>query len=577
MEPCKVVHNHDHEWVIDLSRTLEEDLESHINSNKEDDDDHDFDDDELVSTVSIFNVPKTLISSKQEAYTPQVISLGPYHHRRLELFEMERYKLTSAKQVQKNMKPGTKFRDLVDQIVCHDVQTRACYHRYLDFDHETLAWMFAMDASFLLEYLQTFCCYSSPNIASEGSTISTISSVVNNHLMVIDYTRRRTMHQEILRDVIMLENQIPLFLLREVHGFYDQHDQDDQVHELMLVTILMGFAKYLAPIKYLDDQNFKQECLKKSHLLELVYDYIVVPKLQFPIETEQEQVDKEKDIKEEGTCWFSSAIRAILQLVWFINWAFIHFFVKMCRSKIARLLITLPWKVVSIFFNFRGKTAVNSLVSVAENVAEGIENSTDSTITSDDENPLVEELAIPSVRQLSKIGVKFHPSKGGLSTIKFDKSSGVFHLPVIHLNDNSDVVLRNLVAYEASVAPEAMVFTRYTELMNGIIDTEKDVRILAKAGILKNRMKNDKEVASLWNGMTKSINVTKVPVLDKAIECANEYYSTSWKVKMKATMKKYVYNSWPCLTFLAANVLIWLSIVETVCSVYQCSKFLNAS
>ncbi|KAJ7966220.1 Plant protein of unknown function (DUF247) [Quillaja saponaria] len=570
MEPSKVVHNHDHEWVIDLSRTLEEDLESHTNSNKEDDD-------ELVSTVSIFNVPKTLISSKQEAYTPQVISLGPYHHRRLELFEMERYKLTSAKQVQKNMKPGTKFRDLVDQIVCHDVQTRACYHRYLDFDHETLAWMFAMDASFLLEYLQTFCCYFSPNKASEGSTISMRSSVVNCHLMMIDYTRRRTMHQEILRDVIMLENQIPLFLLREVRGFYDQHDQDDQVHEIVLVTMLMGFCKYLAPIKYLDDQNFKKECLTKSHLLELVYDYIVAPKLQFPIETEQEQVDTETDIKEEGTCWFSSAICAILQLVWFINWAPIHFFIKMCKSKIAMLLITLPWKVVGILFNFRGKTAVNNLVSSAENVAEGVDqNSTDSSITSDDESPLVEELAIPSVKELSKIGVKFHPSKGGLSTIKFDKSLGIFHLPVIHLNDNSDVVLRNLVAYEASVAPEAMVFTRYTELMNGIIDTEEDVRILRKVGILKNRMKSDKEVASLWNGMTKSVKVTKVPILDTAIECANGYYSTSWKVKMKATMKKYVYGSWPCLTFLAANVLIWLSTVEAVCSVYECSKFLKA-
>ncbi|TKY74759.1 putative UPF0481 protein [Spatholobus suberectus] len=112
--------------------------------------------------------------------------------------------------------------------------------------------------------------------------------------------------------------------------------------------------------------------------------------------------------------------------------------------------------------------------------------------------------------------------------------------------------------------------------MNGIIDTEEDVRILREAGILTNRLKSDREVASLWNGMTKSVKVTKVAVLDRAIEGANAYYSGSWKVKVKIAMKKYVYGSWPGLTFLAANVLILLSIVEAICSVYQCSRWLNA-
>jgi hypothetical protein len=95
-----------------------------------------------------------------------------------------------------------------------------------------------------------------------------------------------------------------------------------------------------------------------------------------------------------------------------------------------------------------------------------------------------------------------------------------------------------------------MVFTRYTELMNGIIDDEEDVRILGEAGIILNLLKSDGEVATLWNGMTKSVRVTKVPILDKAIEGANTYYLESWKVRRNVTMKKYVFASWPCLTFL---------------------------
>jgi hypothetical protein len=136
MEPAKPCYGQ--EWVIQISRALEEGLQ---------------DIDEEGFTVSIFSVPKTLISLKPEAYTPQLIALGPYHHQRPELFEMEHYKLTSAKRVQKNLQQ-IKFCHLVNHIAQSDSIVRACYHRFLEFDQETLAWILAIDASFLLEYLQ---------------------------------------------------------------------------------------------------------------------------------------------------------------------------------------------------------------------------------------------------------------------------------------------------------------------------------------------------------------------------------------------------------------------------------------
>ncbi|KAI4337286.1 hypothetical protein L6164_015720 [Bauhinia variegata] len=237
--------------------------------------------------------------------------------------------------------------------------------------------------------------------------------------------------------------------------------------------------------------------------------------------------------------------------------------------------MTVPGKIIACFLKLRGKNELGDMVSSA--VQDAIEEAESATIYANDESPLVEEIAIPSVAELSKVGVKFEPTKGGLNTIEFDKTTATFRLPVIHLNDNSEVVLRNLVAYEACIAPERMVLTRYTELMNGIIDAEEDVRILREGGILLNRLKSDKAAAALWNGMTTSVKVTKVPILDKAIESANAYYSGSWKVKVKGTMTKYVYGSWPCLTFLAANIIILVSIVEAFCSMYRCSKWLGSN
>ncbi|GLT64033.1 hypothetical protein SLA2020_365500 [Shorea laevis] len=232
MEPAKV--SYDQEWVIQISRALEEDLEDNT--------------EEGFLPVTIFSVPKTLISLKPEAYIPQLVAIGPYHHQRLELFEMEHYKLTSAKRVQKKLQQ-IKFCDLVNHIAESDSTVRACYHRFLEFDQETLAWIFAIDASFLLEYLQTY------STETEGSLMRISSKMAH----LIDYTRRKTTHHAILRDIIMLENQIPLFLLKEVLSFYQHEDHDEA-----LATMLMGFCKDLSPIKYTNYQHFREECFASS-------------------------------------------------------------------------------------------------------------------------------------------------------------------------------------------------------------------------------------------------------------------------------------------------------------------------
>ncbi|XP_027333307.1 putative UPF0481 protein At3g02645 [Abrus precatorius] len=552
MEPThNQTQSHDHEWVINISRFLEEDTE----------------DTEELTSMRIFNVPKALLSTKKEAYTPQVIALGPYHHRRLELFEMERHKLATAKKVRNKMRP-IKFFDFVTQIVAqNDTHIRSFYHRYLDFDQETLAWMLAIDASFLFLYLKTFPF---DRRWQRSMSLGRRSSLKIGHLM--EHSRRNTWNHAVLRDIIMLENQIPLFLLKEIHFSCNPEDNKYEA----LASMLIGFCKDLAPIKHIDEQRFKQECFTRAHLLELLYYTIFAHcelLLPFGDEIDREKEKKNMDDDDEIPI---GPLKAIINFMCFLICAPIQVFSKIFKSKLMLQLVTVPWNIIASILRFRGTGVINDIVLSAHDVIEEAESVAaqhkDAT-----EGLLVEEIAIPSVEELSKIGVKFCPTRGGLNTIKFDMSSAMFHLPVIHLNHNSEVVLRNLVAYEACIAPEGMVFTRYTELMNGIIDTEEDVRILRESGVLVNRLKSDKEVASMWNGMTTSVTVTKVPFLDKAIDNVNAYYDASWKVKVKGGMKKYVYGSWPCLTFLAANLIICLTALETLCSVYSCSKWFGAS
>ncbi|KAF0897639.1 hypothetical protein E2562_000362 [Oryza meyeriana var. granulata] len=69
-----------------------------------------------AAAVKVFDVPKVLRSTRPEAYAPHHFALGPYHCRRPELRDMERYKLAAAKRAEKLFAAGKKFDDLVQRF-----------------------------------------------------------------------------------------------------------------------------------------------------------------------------------------------------------------------------------------------------------------------------------------------------------------------------------------------------------------------------------------------------------------------------------------------------------------------------
>lgn len=186
-------------------------------------------------------------------------------------------------------------------------------------------------------------------------------------------------------------------------------------------------------------------------------------------------------------------------------------------------------------------------------------------------NPLVKEIEIPSVSQLSKMaGIIFKPQNDGTLETHFDKITGSLYLPVITLTGNSEVILRNLVAYEiASNNSSNYLISQYLDIMSGIIDTKEDARLLGSVGIIKGVLTNT-QVADLFNGMNKSS--LKGYGYDTAA-IINDYYQNKTKVKMYSFVKKYVYKSWKVLTVISTFVLLLLLIFQSVCDVYDCKRF----
>ncbi|XBI22699.1 hypothetical protein VPH35_063691 [Triticum aestivum] len=167
---------------------------------------------------------------------------------------------------------------------------------------------------------------------------------------------------------------------------------------------------------------------------------------------------------------------------------------------------------------------------------------------------LGKEITIPPVFELVSSGVKFAPTNGNMSsasTIAFDRKTATLYLPAVTLDGNTEVVLQNLIAFESS---------------------PHQARWCSPAGriVLNHMKKRDSEGANLCNGMSRSVQHSKVPTMDKVIEDVNRYYDGRWRVKTKRFMHKYVLSSWKILTFLAAISILLLTTLQVFSSIYTC-------
>ncbi|XP_073003482.1 putative UPF0481 protein At3g02645 [Typha latifolia] len=527
------------QWVIRIRRILDEEFE--------------IDDDQ---PITIFDVPKPLLHNKPDAYIPQLIALGPYHHCREELRDMERYKVSAAKRIQ-NQLSNIKFQQLVDIFINLEHQIRAHYHsvkilvvvfdtasisinhRYLNFNGQTLSWMMAIDASFLLEYLQIYATTDDKNLRRIASRMS--------HL--VDSGRRTSSQNMLLRDVVMLENQIPLFLLQKLLEVI--YSQNQTTAEEMLSTMLIGFLKEVSPFNRTSSPQ-SISATQYSHLLQLLY-HNIVPKSEESYET--------IEVDDQSYSRMKQALNELKEFVFNRCIAFASVILKFVLKIPLRIITSLP--AFSII-----KHPVEQLL-----FSQGDQRSSQNNAhPSNDHNtqPLLEEIAVPSVSELSNAGVKFSPTSGDLSTIQFCEKTATLNLPEISLDINSEVILRNLVAYEASIGCPSLSFSRYVEFMNGIIDTAKDAEMLRKAGVVVNHLKSDKEVAELWNGMTRSVRLTRVPSLDKVIQDVNKYYHSRWRVRIGKFMKRYMASSWDCLVLLVVVVVLLVMSTQAFCVAFGC-------
>ncbi|PIN01938.1 hypothetical protein CDL12_25552 [Handroanthus impetiginosus] len=474
---------------------------------------------DLDTPFCVFKVPKTLTGTKPEAYTPQKMGLGPYHHLQPHLYTMQKQKLSAVGKFMNQENPNN-IRYVVGALMQCEPVLRACYDQYLDLDANMLAWIVAVDGLYLLQFLRKY-------YRKNETTHDEFSAEPR----FVPYNPGKSCLEdpEIERDIVMLENQIPVVLLKEILRVLR-----NDIH-----TLFEGFDVFCrkhSPLELSKNRGILQD-KNQDHLLHRMYHLIVnngVTVDYYPlvgIVTNGIHDDHPPQADHVNVCPVNMATHPLG-----------------IAMNIVLFLHKVPWDKIKALFKKHD---------------------------ADEQNQLVEEGNIPSVTQMSEIaGITFVPAYRGIRYIHFNKYRRKFYLPVIAIDVHTETILRNLVAFELSKPGSTHELASYVDFMCAIIDTKKDVEILKNANIIKGELPDD-EIVRIFKGIWRSTekNDKETSNINQAIDDVKEKYNDLWSVKVKRSLKKCFCVSWKYMRVVFSVVVVVVLTLQAFCSVFGCTRW----
>ncbi|XP_061996068.1 UPF0481 protein At3g47200-like [Rosa rugosa] len=143
----------------------------------------------------IFRVPDRLRRVREEAYTPRVISIGPFHHGKKALKAMEDHKKRYLRRFMGRF--NLELKDYIRKMKDQEAKLRSCYPESIELSSDDFVRIILVDAIFVIEFLLR---NSKVAFRDENDCI---------------FGKPR-MIEDVLPDLLILENQLPFFILKDL-------------------------------------------------------------------------------------------------------------------------------------------------------------------------------------------------------------------------------------------------------------------------------------------------------------------------------------------------------------------------
>ncbi|CAN6540323.1 unnamed protein product [Malus baccata var. baccata] len=156
----------------------------------------------------INKVPARLRCVMKKAYTPQVVSIGPLHHENKDLLYMEEHKQRYLQHFLYQTRVDLEV--YVKKIMAQEERLRGCYEgEASEFKSDVFVSIILVDAAFIIELLLR---YSFKELRDDNDWIF----------------KKPWMLQNIAPDMILLENQVPFFILEDLFAHVKSKWEKDE-------------------------------------------------------------------------------------------------------------------------------------------------------------------------------------------------------------------------------------------------------------------------------------------------------------------------------------------------------------
>ncbi|KGN44649.1 UPF0481 protein At3g47200 [Cucumis sativus] len=175
----------------------------------------------------------------------------------------------------------------------------------------------------------------------------------------------------------------------------------------------------------------------------------------------------------------------------------------------------------------------------------------------------------PTISELCEAGVQIQRADDAKSLLDFNFKDGVLKIPPFNIHIEFEIQIRNLIVSEIFHDTDDSKFIfDYIALLDDLINTEKDVSILVKEKILTNEIGgSDEPVYKLINDLR--LNAPTFPLAyyySNMSKDLNEHCRKWWNRSLASLRRDYFNNPWASISFVAATVLLILTLLQTLFS-----------
>ncbi|XP_058217031.1 uncharacterized protein LOC131327928 [Rhododendron vialii] len=188
-------------------------------------------------------------------------------------------------------------------------------------------------------------------------------------------------------------------------------------------------------------------------------------------------------------------------------------------------------------------------------------------------DPTAEVGVMSSASELVYAGVKFVPgkTKDDAFKVKFTEPEGPFRwfrraqfeISPIFLVDNTESLLRNLIAFEQCCPGVSRYVSSYAWLMDMLVNSDRDVQVLEKARVVSNYLGARKGATDLFNKL--GILVFSGDHYNDTMVKATLYSQRFWPKHLALLRRRYFDSPWTFIAFcvgLVAFVMTFLQFIR---------------